>query len=259
MKKYLLYIDILGFTDLVNNKDKILLLYEIIDKLNVHKHHAFIPIIFSDTIIAYNKYDAIKEDDHRYYSMFCCEFAQNLLYQLIRKEIYFRAVIDYDEFEHSKMKNIERYFGESLINCYSYEKKIKSLGLFITKEANSHQTKFPTVQYDSDLNFVFIQKSLYRFEEECQNLKFEDIYQLDYCHRIIRDLFIMKDIFEKMFSKNIAPKVRSKYQYYWNTYEKKCPWIMNEWKNNNFDMKKVIPNKYWDKVQNDIIMESDTL
>lgn len=42
MKKYLLYIDILGFKDLVADKPrKIEMLYGIIDSLNVHAHHAF--------------------------------------------------------------------------------------------------------------------------------------------------------------------------------------------------------------------------
>ena len=256
MKKYLLYIDILGFADLVkNNREKVHYLYEIIDSLNVHTHHSFNTIVFSDTILVYNKYGPTNDDDHRYLSMYSCEFAQDLLYRLIGKEIYFRAVIDYNEFEHDKMKNIERYFGEALINCYRFEKNINSIGLFITDQANKYQTIFPTIQYNKNLHFVFIQQYLYRFEQECQSLEFFMVDQLDYSYPIVREMRIMKDVYEKMYSNDISSKTRGKFQNYWLAYEKKCPWIMNQWKENNFDMNKFIPSEAWENIYSSIFNE----
>ena len=102
MKKYLLYIDILGFADLVkNDKEKVRKLYQVINSLNVHTHKAFSTLVFSDTILVYNKDDPNSPDDHRYISMYSIEFAQDLCYSLIGQDIYFRAIIDYDEFETS--------------------------------------------------------------------------------------------------------------------------------------------------------------
>ncbi len=256
MKKYLLYIDILGFANLVkSNQKKVHYLYKIIDELNVHRHDAFKTIVFSDTILAYNKDDPINDEGHRYCSMYSCEFAQDLLYRLIGKEIYFRAVIDYDEFEHAKMKNIEKYFGKALINCYTSEKNTNSIGLFITNQANKYQTIFPTIQYDENLHFVFIQQYLYRFEQECQGLEFSMIDQLDYSFPIVREIRIMKDVYEKMYSNDISPKIRGKFQNYWLTYKKKCPWIINKWEENKFDMNKFIPSESWKSIYSSVLNE----
>lgn len=50
--KYLLYIDILGFSDMVRSEPaKVAELYLILDSLTVHRHEAFRTIVFSDTIL----------------------------------------------------------------------------------------------------------------------------------------------------------------------------------------------------------------
>ena len=59
-KKYLLYIDILGFANLVSKKPKeVKKIYEVVNELNVHRQSEFKAIIFSDTILIYNKYNNI--------------------------------------------------------------------------------------------------------------------------------------------------------------------------------------------------------
>ena len=56
MEKTFLYIDILGFKNLVtNNTDKVESIFKIIDSLHVHKDIAFQTIVFSDTILIFNK------------------------------------------------------------------------------------------------------------------------------------------------------------------------------------------------------------
>ncbi len=50
-KRYLLYIDILGFSQMAEkNPKKIPVLYAAIDRLNSHKHNVYKTIVFSDTI-----------------------------------------------------------------------------------------------------------------------------------------------------------------------------------------------------------------
>jgi hypothetical protein len=54
--KYLLYIDILGFSDLVqNDPHQIERIYGVLDSLNVHRHDVFRTIVFSDTVLVYNR------------------------------------------------------------------------------------------------------------------------------------------------------------------------------------------------------------
>ena len=73
--KYLLYIDILGFADLVNESQAdVRRLYKILEGLNCHKHDAFQVIVFSDTILIYNKFDTFLKHEHEYAVMFLIEF-----------------------------------------------------------------------------------------------------------------------------------------------------------------------------------------
>ena len=82
--KYLLYLDILGFSQLVEHSPKTIReIYKIIDSLNVHTHDVFHTIVFSDTILVYNKVAPGSRDDHEYLVMNSIEFAQDLLYRFI--------------------------------------------------------------------------------------------------------------------------------------------------------------------------------
>jgi hypothetical protein len=88
--RYLLYIDILGFSDLVAGSDpKIHDLYEVIASLNVHDHPSFRAIIFSDTILVYNVEGQDTRSDRSYLVMYLCEFAQDLQHRLTAKDIFF--------------------------------------------------------------------------------------------------------------------------------------------------------------------------
>src|SRR4051812_11950 len=110
-KKYFLYIDILGFSALVA-QDRIGDLYHRLDSLNAHRHPSFSTIVFSDTIIIYNKDDLDWDDqDKTALVSRLCEFAVDLFYRLISQDIHFRAYICSGEFAHSKMRYIEAFYG----------------------------------------------------------------------------------------------------------------------------------------------------
>lgn len=58
MIRNFLYIDILGFSEMVQKQPcKIEKIFQIIDRLSVYKHYAFETIVFSDTILVFNKKD----------------------------------------------------------------------------------------------------------------------------------------------------------------------------------------------------------
>ena len=161
--KYLLYIDILGFADLVKTDyNKIRLLFKKIDELNVHRHNAFQTIVFSDTILIINKQAPKNSDNHEYLVMYACEFAQDLMFRCIDLEIQFRAILTYGEFYYEKLENIEAYHGKALVDAYYKEKDINCLGLFIDKSILQYNVIFKTIQFDKDLHFVFLTQNLER-------------------------------------------------------------------------------------------------
>ena len=53
VQRLFLYIDILGFKDLVKSGSRVEELYRRIDRLNVHTDRDFTCIVFSDTILVY--------------------------------------------------------------------------------------------------------------------------------------------------------------------------------------------------------------
>lgn len=109
-ERFLLYIDILNFSNLVAQKGQVEELYEIINRLNVHEHGVFTTIIFSDTILVYNKSNARGFEDVRYMVMYLWEFAQDLFYRLICRDIHFRAYITCADFAHYALKNVKEVF-----------------------------------------------------------------------------------------------------------------------------------------------------
>ena len=162
--KYFLYIDILGFSELVKKgADSIEGLYRKIDALNAHKHDSFKTIVFSDTILIYNNYEPIHKHDHDYAVMFLCEFVQDLIYHLANDDIHFRAILTYGEFKHYSLKNMEAYYGKALVDSYYKEQDIIGMGLFIDKNIASHCI-FNKVHYDKDLDFVTMLQGMDRIK-----------------------------------------------------------------------------------------------
>ncbi len=165
-RKFLLYIDILGFSNLVKtNQIQVRRIYKIIEDLNAHQHDAFKVIIFSDTILVYNINYALSDYEKSYYVMFLIEFVQDLFYHLAGKDIYYRAIIVEDDFTHYQEGRFEKYFGKALIKAYENEKRIKCTGLFIDKKINQYNNVFNTTEYNKQLMFVFVNQVLDRIED----------------------------------------------------------------------------------------------
>ncbi len=242
MNKYLLYIDILGFKDaVVNNHNKVEIIYDHINNLNVHNHEAFATIVFSDTILVYNKVDPKNDSEHQYLSMFSCEFAQDLLYRCIGEEIFFRAILDYGEFSHNKLKNIESYYGNSLIKCYMIEKKIQSIGLFITTEAKQYQNIFKMAKFHDDLYFVFLQQNLERFHESYKiGIDDYNFYEsTGMFSDMKKDAEILKEIYY-MSKSSVDPNIRIKHLQYFDLYRSEFRKTIDTLEMNDFDVSKIL-------------------
>jgi hypothetical protein len=249
-KKFLLYIDILGFSNMTkDNPAEARRLYYVIEQLNAHKHDQFKVIVFSDTILIYNLQKPISDMEKEYYVMFLIEFAQNLLYSCIGKKFYFRALILNGEFEHSTSTNIERFFGKALIDAYSKEKLIQATGLFIEKQCDRFNKIFPSRKYDDQFRFVYLNQrldSLARGELGDIPIKLNDFSGFDNEWHLAKDIHMLKDIHSNMRN-NPDPKIRSKFLTTWDFYVQQYPNFLQKLVQGNFNLSIICKDFNWDK------------
>ena len=249
--RYLLYIDILGFTDLVQEGTlRIDDLYEVVASLNVHNHDAFKAVVFSDTILVYNTDQARSRYDHEYLVMFLCEFAQDLLNRLVRRNIYFRAVLVEGEFNHYELNGIPCFYGAALVNAYNSEKNIKAMGLLISKNVDRYNNIFSTSEFDEDFNFVFVTQSMQRVERDFQGgfpaeaWLFEDT---DEIWHIVPEALYVQSLHTNANSalpEQVKEKYRRSLTYYMEEYPKTMGFLLK----NNFDVSAMSPKADWKAV-----------
>jgi len=246
--KYLLYIDILGFADLAkNNIKKIKKLFKIIDNLNVHRHGAFKTIVFSDTILIFNKDNAVNDHDHEYFVMYACEFIQDLMFRTIDDDIQFRAILTYDEFYYHNHKNLEAYYGMALVKSYHKEKEVNAIGLFIDKKINHFNKIFHTSEFDKDLRFVYLLQTL-----ETLNLfgEFKPPIDKEYVSvgydffGLECDVKTLKNLHSNI-QVQVDSKIRGKYLETYHQYKKRYSWLIAFFEEHNFNYKAVSPDADW--------------
>lgn len=153
-----LYIDILGFKDMIQSGAEIADLYKTIDELNVHNDKDFTCIVFSDTFLVYGAEFWLKSLSNGI--MWLAEFAQDLFFRLISRDIHFRAYITQGDFEHYQLKNLEAYYGEALVNCYEREKEIKCTGVFIDTKLVTQCDIFKTTPFNKDAHYLHVMQNL---------------------------------------------------------------------------------------------------
>jgi hypothetical protein len=258
-KKYLLYIDILGFSDIVKKDHmKVRRIFNIFDKLNLHKHHSFKVMIFSDTIIVFNSVDPLTDKHNEYIVMYMIEFVQDFLYRIIGKNIFFRAILIYDYFEYSRGDNFEGFFGNALIKSHNMEKNKKLglfYGLFIDKHCQKYNRIFHTRSYSNDLSFVYLTQSLdslidgYLGDIPMDRVVLES---LDFSWNLAEDIKILNDIYKNMFRFK-DKELKNKYQKAWEFYYVRYGYILDELKKNNFNLGVICPDFDWSKANKRIL------
>lgn len=246
--KYLLYIDILGFEEMVRNHNpKIEVLYKIIASLNAHRHHAFNTIVFSDTILIYNKETQRNAYDHNYDVMFLCEFAQDLMYRLKGKDIYFRAIIRYGEFRHI-LGEVQFFYGNALIDSYRKEKQIKCIGLFMDESCIQKNNIFPTEAYEEGLYFVFLNRGLDSLWSEwvaTAGLPAHPIFfESDVGYRLVDDIKMLQNTYEKM-NTHPNPDVRAKFRATWELFRTRYQPIIDVLVESGFDLETICADIDW--------------
>ncbi|ACV64405.1 conserved hypothetical protein [Desulfofarcimen acetoxidans DSM 771] len=252
INKYLLYIDILGFSNLVKNDyTKIDKIYKLINSLNVHKHYAFNTIVFSDTILVYNSKEPRSEEEHKYLVMYAVEFAQDLWFRTVGKEIFFRGILRYGPFNHNKLSHIDAFYGDALIESYLKEKDLNCCGLFIDNSCIKYNDIFPTLKYDKNLNYVFYLQSLERLMLNTDGNLSTDPFFLNSTYdywSILWDLRYLRDI-NNLMTNHPEPKVRSKYLITWHIYRARYRKILDLLEQADFNPL-VICNEYdWSEME----------
>jgi hypothetical protein len=223
-ERFLLYIDILNFSSLVAQAGQVEALYDIINRLNVHRHEVFETIIFSDTILVYNKEHPRNLHDVQYLVMYLCEFAQDLFYRLIGKDLHFRAYITYGDFAHYQMENIENvFYGDALVEAYRAEKRIQCTGLFMSKSVVPYSNIFETAYFNRQCNFVYIMQSLQRRSFSRKNYPLDpyDLVETDEIWLLAYDIRYLALIYHHKADPQLEGRIRKKYEATWRMLLKK--------------------------------------
>ena len=217
-EKLFLYIDILGFGDMVDKQERIDALFAEIDRLNVHTDKDFRTIVFSDTILVYANDAWMKSDAWQSSAvMWLVEFAQDLFYRILHLDMHFRAYLTRGSFFHSQREHFESFHGKALVDCYLKEKTIQATGVFLANNLVPLSTIFHVTPYDDDCSFVHVMQAL-------DNVSFNGVtYPLDAIlvqgmdleWHLARDVLYLGNIHRHMHDQKLSGRVREKYAATW--------------------------------------------
>lgn len=252
--RFLLYIDILGFSEMTRKEPrKVARLYSILDSLNAHKHNSFKTIVFSDTVLAYNYVKPENDHDREYLVWYLTEFVEDLHRRLTGQDVYFRAILTAGDFSHYRLKNIECFYGGALISAYMAEKNIPSLGLFIDKSCVPYNRYFRLASFDAELSFVYLNRAIENFshswgDDPVLPIAAEGLDMWSFAPDLPWDVRFMKDVYRNMRSHSSA-QVRTKFLTAWDFYVQRYPRLMARLVATDFNVDSVssVPG-HWEKV-----------
>lgn len=247
--RFLLYIDILGFTEMVRNDPrKVARIYSILDSLNVHRHNSFKTIVFSDTVLVYNT-DPAKDDETRQYLVwYLSEFAEDLHHRLTGQDIYFRATLVAGDFLHYKLKHVECFYGTALISAYLAEKDIPSLGLFMDQECARYNRYFRLAPFNKEFSFVYLSRSLEQLNTTVGGrfpFPNHQVLAGDMAPYIAFQVKFLKDIHHEMRNHPV-PHVRVKFLTAWDFHKKRYPEMLKVLEESQFDPRTLGIASDWD-------------
>lgn len=223
MKRVFLYIDILGFENTVrNNPEKVDQIFKNFDDLKVHGHFALQTVVFSDTVLVFNK-DSNRTVD--YYCTYLIEYAQELFYRLSAINVYYKGVLTYGEFNFNELNNIQAYYGLALIDAYNDEKELNGFGLYSAKTLSNEIVVFDKVSFSGKYDFILLCQSLKNLYNKTNGVLPVDLNLLtetDTYHRIDEDLRFLREI-DYLRKNHPLDKVKSKYQHVYDRYKNHMP------------------------------------
>jgi len=245
--RFLLYIDILGFSEMTSREPrKVARIYAILDSLNVHRHHAFKTIVFSDTVLVYNPKLAESDDERSYYVWYLIEFAEDLHHRLTGQDVFFRAILTSGHFSHYPLENIECYFGAALISAYAREKSIPSIGLFLDENCAKHNKYFRTEPFDGECSFVYLNRSIESVTEYTgDKYPFRDRAIEDQAPFMPWQVRFLRDVHANM-RLHKSPSVRAKFLTAWDFYARRYPGLTRALVDSDFSLDALAGRQAWD-------------
>lgn len=203
--------------------------------------------MFSDTILVYNDFELRTDHDHEYAVMFSCEFAQDLASRLVGKNVFFRAILEYGDFSHESLENVQSFFGTALVGAYSREKQIQAVGLFATDSCIARNQVFPSERFSDGLHFVFLHQSLQRLQENTRGSLPSDplfVVDTDDYHDILWDLSFLASLFKNM-REHPDQRVRGKHLATYDLYRRKYPELLAAFEASQFQPECICPKVDW--------------
>jgi len=251
--RYFLYLDILGFTELVRQKngEVIVDLYEVIASLNANDHDAFRVVVFSDTVVVYNVNGGDAPEDASYLVMFLCEFVKDLLHRLTGRGIHFRAIITHGDFTHFELNGIPCFFGNALVDAHNAEKEIKAIGLFIDNRIVGHCDIFRSRQFNRNYSFVYVTQSLKDPDfmgSEGFPIAADTIENTESEWQIYPEMFHLASMLAGAQNSAQPDAVREKYQASWELYRLEYPNLTQQLLASNNDIRSISPHVDWQSV-----------
>lgn len=236
-----MYLDFLGFTELIKDKSRVIELFSIIDDLHAHKDPNYKVIVFSDTMLIYNSINPKNDWYKKIELMYLIEFAQDLLLRLIEKNIYFKAVITEGEFTFKKLNNIEAYFGQALVETYKAEENLKGTGLYIDSKLRLFNSFFDFVDCGDGYDYVLLTNQLAGIKEYTDILPIpvELITQQGLEFGVFQECQFLKKVHELM-TNHPVDKIKDKYIFTWLMYSRFHSRIMNALADSGFNMKVLV-------------------
>lgn len=249
--RFLLYIDILGFSEMTKSDCRsVARTYAILNKLNVHQDNSFKTIVFSDTVLIYNPIEARNDEDRNFYVWYLTEAAEDLYSRLVRQGIWFRAILIAGEFNHYQLDNLDAFYGKALIDAYQAEKRLPMMGLAIHSSCLPYNRFFRVSPFTADFSFVYLSRPL-----EYLHTVSGDRYPIP--NQIVRDhaptlpegVRYLSDIYHHMRTHS-EPAVRAKALTTWDFHARRYPGMVAALVANNFSLDALAPPGTWNVAMN---------
>jgi hypothetical protein len=236
LKRVFLYIDILGFENLVREKsNKVEYIFQTFNGLKVFRNHDLRTVVFSDTILVFNKEE---NKPLNFYYEYLVEYAQELFYRLAIVNVYYRGIITYGEFDFTQLANIQSYYGLALIESYKAEKnkKLKGFGLYIDKQISNNIITFSKIDISDNFDYIILCQSitnLYSFTQGKLPVDIRMLIDIDDFSRIDEELRFFREI-DYLRKNHPESRVRAKYQKVYSIYKSILPLFFKKFAKDGF-------------------------
>jgi hypothetical protein len=141
---------------------------------------------------------------------------------------------------HSKMKNIEAFYGCALIHSYKREREIQCTGLFIENDLVPYIEMFQSDKYDEHSHYIHLMDRLREisFHDDAYPLN-KDLIFPDGLEVLSYDITYLKNIYGHMNNMDLAPRVRVKYLSAWQMIQKQHRALLDVLERSKFDPRAV--------------------